>query len=118
MKFIVDAQLPLSLKSWLRKRGHDVIHTRDLPLENLTIDSIIIDLADKEHRIVISKDADFFKFHLLKGKPQRLLMITTGNIVNKELLKLFELNFMTIENHFQANAKLIELDNYSIIVHE
>lgn len=118
MKFLIDAQLPLSLKSWLKKRGHDVLHTRDLPRENLTIDTTIIDIADNENRIIITKDSDFFKFHLLKGKPQRLLMITTGNIVNKELLKLFELNFETIEHSFEANAKLIELDNYSIIIHE
>lgn len=31
MKFLIDAHLPIALKSWLTSRGHDVIHTRDLP---------------------------------------------------------------------------------------
>jgi predicted nuclease of predicted toxin-antitoxin system len=30
MKFIVDAHLPLALKSWLKQQGHDAVHTRDL----------------------------------------------------------------------------------------
>jgi predicted nuclease of predicted toxin-antitoxin system len=118
MKFIVDAQLPLSLKMWLKKQGHDVIHTRDLPRENFTVDSTVIDIADREDRIVITKDSDFLKAYLLKGKPQRILMITTGNIVNKELIHLFELNFIIIESYFKNNCNIIELNNASIIVHE
>jgi predicted nuclease of predicted toxin-antitoxin system len=31
MKFLLDAQLPLALKSWLKSQGHDVVHTLDLP---------------------------------------------------------------------------------------
>jgi predicted nuclease of predicted toxin-antitoxin system len=34
MKFLIDAHLPLSLKSWLNNRGHDAVHTRDLPQRN------------------------------------------------------------------------------------
>ena len=30
MKFLVDAHLPMRLVYWLRERGHDVIHTREL----------------------------------------------------------------------------------------
>lgn len=118
MKYIVDAQLPLSLKTWLRKKGHDVIHTRDLPLENLSIDSMVIEIADKEDRIVISKDSDFFKAHLIKGKPQRILMITTGNIVNKDLFALFESNFNIIDILFQDEYQIVELNNQEIIVHK
>ena len=36
MKFILDAHLPLALKTWLKARGHDVVHTRDLPRKNLS----------------------------------------------------------------------------------
>lgn len=117
MKFLVDAQLPLSLKVWLRKQGHDVIHTRDLPRENLSGDSTIMEIAEKENRIVISKDSDFFKFHLVNGKPQQLHMITTGNIVNKDLILLFEVNFAVITDLFQNGAQVVELSNDTIAVH-
>ena len=117
MKFLVDAQLPLSLKTWLRKQGYDTIHTRDLPRENLSDDAFIIDLAEKENRIIITKDSDFFKAHLINGLPKQLLMITTGNIVNKDLLLLFEANFPAILSYFDKGANIIELSNHTFSVH-
>lgn len=34
MNFLVDAHLPMRLANWLKERGHNVIHTRELPLKN------------------------------------------------------------------------------------
>lgn len=93
MKFIIDAHLPYRLKFWLIKNDFDTTHTRDLPDANETEDLDIVEFAEKENRAVISKDGDFLKLHILRGKPQKLLLITTGNIVNKDLLALFERNF-------------------------
>lgn len=45
-------------------------------------------------------------------------MITTGNIVNTDLIKLFEANFATIKEAFIKGSKVVELNNSSIIVHE
>ena len=117
MKFIVDAQLPIRLKHWMIERGHDVIHTMDLPNQQFTSDQEIINKAEKENRIVISKDSDFFKQNLIKGTPKRILFITTGNIVNKELIRLLELNIEIIESLFESDNKIIEINNHSITVH-
>ena len=35
MKFLVDAQLPFTLKSWLIAQEIDTIHTDNLPLLNV-----------------------------------------------------------------------------------
>lgn len=118
MKFLIDAHLPMALKNWLINRGHDVIHTRDLPKKNETDDIDIIRIADSQERIVTSKDSDFLKHHVLFGRPDRILMITTGNIVNKVLLQLFENNFDQIEEAFEKGSKVVELNNTSIIIHE
>ena len=118
MKFLIDAQLPMALKNWLMDRGHDVIHTRDIQGKNLTEDMEVIRIADSQSRIVTSKDNDFQKHRVLFGKPDRLLIIATGNIVNKVLLKLFENNFDQIEHAFEKGSKVVELNNTSIIVHE
>ena len=99
------------------ERGHDVIHTMDLPNQQFTSDQEIINKAEKENRIVISKDNDFFKQNLIKGIPKRILFITTGNIVNKELIRLLELNIETIESLFESDNKIIEINNHSITVH-
>lgn len=101
MNFLVDAQLPYRLKLWLAAEGLDVILTDDLPNQHLTSDLEIVRVADNENRIVISKDSDFIKLRILQNKPQRLLMITTGNIVNRELLELFEQNFKTAQKLFK-----------------
>ncbi|MEM1320048.1 MAG: DUF5615 family PIN-like protein [Bacteroidota bacterium] len=117
MEFIIDAHLPLRLKKWLNDRGHDALHTDDLPKKEFTSDKEIIDFAEKEGRIVISKDSDFYKYNLIKGVPKRILFITTGNIINKELIRLFELNFENILEYFQKNNNVTELSNSAIIVH-
>lgn len=118
MKFLIDAHLPIVLKTWLIDRGHEAIHTRDLPKKNLTDDMEIIQIADSQNRIVTSKDSDFQKYHILFGRPDRILMITSGNIVNKVLIKLFEDNFDVIEEAFKNGSKVVELNNTSIIIHE
>lgn len=118
MKFLIDAHLPFVLKTWLIDRGHDAIHTRDLPKKNETEDFDIIQIADAQSRIVTSKDSDFQKHYVLFGKPNRILMITTGNIVNKNLIRLFEDNFDAIEEAFEKGSKVVELSNTSIIIHD
>jgi len=46
---------------------------------------MIIAIADKEARVVITKDADFVNSFLLHRRPKKLLLISTGNISNREL---------------------------------
>lgn len=71
MKFIVDAQLPYGLKSWLISEGFDAIHTRDLPAANATKDLSVADVADEENRAVITKDSDFLKLYSSKGQAAK-----------------------------------------------
>ncbi|CAN5304751.1 hypothetical protein BH20ACI1_BH20ACI1_02070 [soil metagenome] len=117
MKFLIDAQLPYRLKLWLIEKDFEAIHTDDLPEQNLTADLTIADVADRENRTVISKDGDFLKLRILQDKPQKLLMISTGNIVNKELLALFELNFAIILKLF-SSYDVVEMSNQFVIGHK
>ena len=89
MKFIIDAQLPRRMTKWLTAAGHDAVHTRDLPNANRTTDAEVIDLAERDGRVVVTKDEDFVDSQLLKKRPSKLLAVSTGNIRNKELEKLF-----------------------------
>jgi len=117
MKFLIDAQLPYRLKLWLNENGFDAIHIDDLPERNLTADLSVADIADEESRTVISKDSDFLKLRILQDKPQKLLMIATGNIINKELLTLFELNFAVVMKLFNS-YDVIEMNNQFVIGHK
>lgn len=86
MKFLVDAQLPYLLATLLRQKGFDVLHTDDLPAKDETPDGDIRAVANRDDRIVITKDSDFLDSHLVNKSPRRLLLITTGNIKNRQLL--------------------------------
>ena len=116
MQFLVDAHLPMRLVYWLREKGHDVVHTRELPRKNKTDDIDIIQLSVDQNRTVVSKDEDFYKYFILKGQPPKLLMLTMGNIVNKDLIALFEKNIDQIEADLTDN-RVVELSNEAVTVH-
>lgn len=116
MKFLVDAHFPRRLSYWLQENGEDSIHTLDLPKKNKTGDIEIIKKADQESRVVVTKDSDFYRYRVLKGKPDRILIVSTGNIVNKDLISLFELNFPTLKKLFESGTKVVEIDSSTITV--
>ncbi len=108
MRFLVDAQLPARLSNWLNDRGHDSLHTSELRNGNRTSDSEIALIADVDDRVVITKDRDFRDGHLLRGTPNQLLIVATGNITNNELLASFEQHLETIVSTFD-DADMVEL---------
>ena len=75
------------LAVWLEERGFDAIHTLELPAANRSDDKEIIVVADQDDRVVVSKDSDFFDDHILMRKPKRLLVVKTGNIKNRDLIR-------------------------------
>lgn len=113
---MVGVQLPKRLPYWIKDQGYDAIRTLDLPNQNLTEDGIIIRLSIEQKRVIISKDSDFYENYILKGESSKLLMITTGNIVNNMLIKLFQNNFSKIRELLENNA-VVELNNSELIVH-
>lgn len=72
MKFIVDAHLPLRLKKWLEEQGADTEHTSELPNGNDTEDVDIINHADKEDQIIVTKDSDFYNYNLIQNTYHKL----------------------------------------------
>ncbi len=101
----------------LKERGFDVIHTNDLPNKERTGDNEIRSLAKKEDRIVITKDKDFFESYILSQSPRRLLLISTGNIINKILYVLFEKNLELILKYLES-YNFLELTNDQLYAHD
>jgi predicted nuclease of predicted toxin-antitoxin system len=117
MKFLVDAQLPVRLSHLLKTMGHDAIHTKELAFKNATPDTEINTLSIREQRIVITKDSDFWDSFYLSQKPYKLLLVTTGNISNKELESLFVKNLGQVVDLLEQYS-LIEMSRDSVIVHQ
>ncbi len=117
MKFLIDANLPFKLSRILKEKGFYVVHTDDLPNKERTTDSELRRLSVENDYVIITKDSDFLDSHLIQGIPSKLLIITTGNIINKDLLNLFDLYFERTIQLFDV-YDLIELNNQQIVAHE
>ena len=115
MNFLVDAQLPRRITAWLAAAGCDAVHTLDLPDANRTTDEQINDLVDRERRSLITKDADFVDSHLLRGRPSKLLLISTGNISNLDLEAIMAPLVSELIREFESHA-FLELGRAGIVV--
>jgi len=116
MRFLIDAQLPPTLAQLLQGSGYDAIHVSALPAGNSTKDSEVARVADDDERVLVAKDRDFRESHLLAGKPRALLIVTTGNITNRELRALFQKHLEAIVD-FLSGAALVELAHDRLIAH-
>jgi predicted nuclease of predicted toxin-antitoxin system len=66
--------------------------------------------------VVVTKDRDFRDSHLLRRTPRQLLVVSTGNVANPELLALFADHLVTIVETI-AEAAFVELGPSGLIVH-
>jgi predicted nuclease of predicted toxin-antitoxin system len=115
MRFLVDAQLPRRMAGWLNSAACDAVYTLDLPERNRSTDEQIIELAVGEQRVVITKDADFVSSHLLSARPPKLLLVSTGNISNRELELLVVPLIPSLVAEFQTHA-FLEMGQAGLVV--
>lgn len=104
------------LSNFLNNEGRGSIHTLDFDNKNKTTDKTIIATAIQQNRITITKDQDFLDSYLLKREPPKLIIVRTGNIPNRALLKLFQQNISTIAGLLNE-VSLIEIYIDEIISH-
>lgn len=116
MKFLVDANLPRKLAHALTSLGHEAIHTLDLPDGNATPDEAILAHAKEHDCIVLTKDSDFSTSYWVRHEPSRLLLISTGNIKNAELIELISTHEGQIALAMGESA-FVELTRSHIIRH-
>jgi len=116
VKFLIDAQLPARLARLLNGAGHDALHRSTLPGGNRMTDVRVVEVADGEGRVVVTKDRDFRDGHLLLGSPRRLLIVATGNITNAARMALFEANLDAIVAAL-GEADYVELGQEILVVH-
>ena len=115
MNFLVDAQLPRRLARFLTAAQHDAVHTLDLPRGNRTPDVELCEICRREHRVLATKDSDFTTSFFLRREPAQLLLVSTGNITNRELEALFKTQLAAIVQAF-GSAAFVELDRSGVTV--
>lgn len=115
MNFLVDAQLPRRVTAWLASAGCNAVHTMDLPDANRTTDDQMSDGADREQRVVVTKEADFVDSHILRWRPAKLLLVSTGNFTNRDLEALMVPLIPDIVHEFGSHS-FLELGRAGITV--
>jgi predicted nuclease of predicted toxin-antitoxin system len=100
----------------LSSNNIDAKHTLDLPKQNATPDSEIIQLFGKENRIITTKGGDFWDNYILEGYPEKLFVVSTGNIDNPRLIRLFEQNMKALKILFEEHS-VVEINEDEIQIH-
>jgi len=116
MNFLIDANLSRRLVDVFRERDQHVVHVLDLPDGNVTTDLVILQYLDEQNFAIVTKDSDFTTSFWLRNRPDKLLLISTGNINNKELETLLIANFAQIISDL-TDHRFIELTREHVIVH-
>lgn len=107
MNFLIDEQLPPALAGWLRDRGFPAEHVLEIGLGS-TPDVLICRRVQGRQVVLVSKDSDYS--HLAPGfEGVQLLWVRVGNVVNRELLKVWETHWPRMLAELRANARLVEL---------
>ena len=108
MKFLVDNQLPQRLARYLQERGHDCEHVLDLGLATAS-DAENCQYAEKQERIIVSKDEDFLYRARHPKSSIRFLWVRVGNCRTRFLLATFDRLWSTIEDRLKAGDRVIEI---------
>jgi predicted nuclease of predicted toxin-antitoxin system len=116
MNFLIYANLSRRLVHIFQERGHYAVHTLDLPNGNATPDAALLDYSDENNCVITTKDSDFSTSFWLQDRPDKLLLISTGNIRNAELEALLIANFDQLIETLTEN-QYVELTRTHVIVH-
>lgn len=108
MKFLVDANLPPGLATWLREQAHEAIHVSDQP--GLALDDrALFEFARQHGYIIVTKDEDFATLGTLAYEPAPVVWLRLGNATNSVLRNWLEPLIPEILQRLAAGETLIEV---------
>lgn len=89
MRFVVDANLPPALATWLREQGADADHVVDLGLSRAS-DAELWEWAKANGATLVSKDEDFLLLKLADPDGPKVVWIRFGNTTRRDVIKRLE----------------------------
>lgn len=89
MKFLLDENVSYRVASHLKTAGHDAIHVSEIGLTS-TDDSVILERARSESRVLLSGDHDFVQMLFASGdaRPSLVLVREVETLPAAELAAL------------------------------
>jgi predicted nuclease of predicted toxin-antitoxin system len=108
VRFLIDANLPRRLRTWLITRGHECEHVLDLGLGQGS-DGAIWTRCGATGATIISKDEDFAHW-VRGGRPgPAVVWLRTGNGTTQALIASLEPAMHAVESRLAAGDRLIEV---------
>jgi predicted nuclease of predicted toxin-antitoxin system len=105
VKFLIDNALSPELARLLKQAGHDAVHVRDYEL-HAAEDSVILERAGSEDRILVSADSDFGMLLAIsrRTKPSFVLFREPEIIRAADYASAIFLNLPAIESDLLAGC--------------
>ena len=118
MKVICDVHIAKKVAKSLDSKGVEAIHVNNILDKWYTDDQDIVNYADRNDFVVMSKDSDFKTSHLVKSIPKKLLKVNLGNLSTKRLIAILDENLEFLQEKFDAGKCLVEINSDSIVIIE
>lgn len=109
MKLLFDANLSFRLVEQLNDLYPDSIHVRKIALEKSS-DQDIWDYAQNNGFTVVTKDADFHEYTIVRGSPPKVIWIRRGNcstIAIEELLRTHHVDIQLYHSDPDASCLIL-----------
>ncbi len=112
MKFLIDADLPYSLKEIFIGRNYEASHVRDVGLFSAT-DEEIFDYASKNNFIIVTRDLGFADI-VLERKTASLVIARLPNHFTREKIKKTFDDFLKAVDakDFSNSIIVVEVERY------
>lgn len=107
MNALCDVNVSLRTARWLTAHGVAAEHVNQVFGTSDESDQSIIAYADERDMVVISHDADFSIGYFTQRRPRRLISLATGNIVDSQLIYLFEQNLQGFLAIYRAHPTFL-----------
>ena len=103
MNLLIDENLSWRLAGYLEDYFSEIIHVKDINSTKPVSDTAIWDYALKNDLMILTNDDDFYKLSTLKGFPQKVILLKTGNSKSILIANLIVKNIASVES-FSKNA--------------
>jgi len=108
MRFLIDAQLPPALASWLGDHGHSASSVREQGLRNAD-DGSIRHFASEGDWIIVTKDEDFVEQSLGVDEAPKVVWLRIGNCTNRVLFDWLEPLLPQLIEKLESGERMVEL---------
>jgi len=94
MRILADENIPLSVVKALKEEGHDIVTLYDLGKTGIT-DESVVDVAEREDRIILTLDLDFGHIYYFTKRGLVNIIVVRSKMpisenITKLLLKFFK----------------------------